>query len=198
MSNQHNYNAPAAGVGIVVLSIPNEGTAYVLPSTEGELFFGGTAKTRGLIKIIEAGEGESFQKILAQSVKMQIIRRGTRGYKDYFEYEPGDEVVYIQMAHPVYYTGTYSTEVEIDYGAYFILGSFFDKDDTNRKPPARAASGRCFEFPDGTEFLYDRNSGVFGIDFGDKCYLKYDTETGDLMIKLKGDIVISGNEIHLN
>ena len=187
---------PKAGFGLVVANDPYEGAAYVLPMMDTEILFG---KAKDLVKIIEAGEGDGFDSLLARCEKMLVLRHGSKGFKDGFYYEPGDAVIYLELIKVKSYFGEASTEtVEEDTITYVVLGSFFDKDTTDRKPIMLRDGERRFEFPDGTSFAYDRDKNVFGIDFKDKCYLRYYADEGELLIKVSGDIKIEGSEIHLN
>ena len=191
-----NYTYPVAGVGIVVMEVPAEGMVYVLPRLEDDLWFGGTNMTKGLIKIIEQGEGEDFGKIMASSEKMHVLGHGAKGFKDYFNYEPGDEVVFIRLRHVVHHAGDVDDEVEG--GEYFVIGSWFDNRDEKRKPPEVGTGTRHFEFPDGSYFLYNKNQAVFFAKFGEDEYIKYDRESGELHVKVKGEIIMNGSEIWLN
>lgn len=187
---------PKAGFGLVVMNVPSEGSAYVLPMIDTEILFG---HAKSLVKVIEKGEGDGFDSLLERSEKMLILRHGSKGFKDGFYYEPGDAVVYLQLINVENYYGASSPETnEEKTSCYVILGSFFDKETTDRKPTALRDGERRFDFPDGTSFAYDRDKQAFGMDFKDKCYLRYYAEDGELLIKLKGDIKIEGNEIHLN
>ena len=191
------YTSPYAGIGVVMLNLPDEGMAYVLPVDEAEVIFGAAQ----IFDIMIKNGGDDFAEHLARSEKMHILSHGSKGYKDLIQYEPGDVVIYIQLRKAFHFEGT--TEVEGQ--RCYIVGSFFDNRDQNRKPPAAAPDARAFEFPDGTVFEYDHASHTFGMEFPtesdepkDRCYLRYYADEGELMIKIKGDIKIEGNEIHLN
>lgn len=125
-------------------------------------------------------------------VKARVLTRGTKKYKDYFHYNAGEYVVYIHTSHDYSGAGWYNNDED-----NFVVGAFY-LPSYGVAPPSVNPNVRQFVFPDGTSFMYDEKNAAFFADLGDGNYIKYERESGELLIKTKGTISLKGEEIWLN
>ena len=113
----------------------------------------------------------------------KVLTRGSKGVKDYFNYEVGDNVCLIDGQED----NTFSEEMQMyaaeseQYGNFyrrmcFIAGAFYTLEN---RPPA----------------YYDK---VRMIDFGNNNFIEVNLEQNTLEINFKGAIYINGKEIYLN
>ena len=154
---------------------------------ETVLTFSRTDQYTGLVTYYEA----------TKIVPARIVTRGTKKPADYFCYEVGEKVLLsgtalktqtaINVAYDPYrdplLAGNewliYRQDYENFYpGNFYVLGAFYDEDNYDAMPA---------KFEEVHILQFDKNN-----------FVRYDSDTHELTIKVSGDITINGKGVYLN
>ena len=151
---------------------------------ETVLTFSRTDQYTGLVTYYEA----------TKIVPARIVTRGTKKPADYFCYEVGEKVV-LSGSTPDSKNGMnvesdhytlqgnewliYRQDYENFYpGNFYVLGAFYDEDNYDAMPA---------KFEEVHILQFDKNN-----------FVRYDSDTHELTLKVSGDITVNGRGIYLN